>query len=62
MARTQANPKQQKREVVLSRGHWTKRQLDLFESPAPARLANPNNPYAQHLLRMRAMREQEARA
>lgn len=58
MARTQANPKQQQREVVLTRSYWAKRQLDLFTSAPHGATARSSSlaPYASHLAQMRAER------
>lgn len=49
----------QPRAAALRRSFAAYRQLDLFQvEPA----ANALNPYARHLQRMRAMRDQEPRA
>lgn len=56
----QLSPRQQQlspRGQVLRRSFWAYRQLDMFQ----VQQANEaRNPYAQHLQRMRAMREQQA--
>lgn len=42
---------------VLRRSFWAYRQLDMFQEEQTAKALNP---YARHLQRMRAMREQQA--
>lgn len=49
----------QPRAQVLRRSFWAYRQLDMFQAEQASRALNP---YAQHLQRMRAMRDQERAA